>query len=108
MPAATAATRPDGPAVVFREPDVRWTWAQFKHEIDRFAAGLSALGLRGGDRLCIWSLNRAQWLVTQFAPLASVCSWSTSIPRIGSLSLNTRSMHEAAGRSSGGNDCAPS
>ena len=65
--AGTAARWPDRPAVVFREQDVRWTWAQFKAEVDRFAAGLSALGLQRGDRLGIWSPNRVEWLVTQFA-----------------------------------------
>ena len=57
----------DRPAVVFREQDVRWTWAQFYDEVDRFAAGLAALGLQRGDRLGIWSPNRVEWLVTQFA-----------------------------------------
>ena len=48
------------PAVVFAEQNVRWTWAQFNAEVDRFAAGLLALGLQGGDRLGIWSPNRAE------------------------------------------------
>ena len=65
--AGTAAQWPDRPAVVFREQNVRWTWAQFKAEVDRFAAGLLALGLQPGDRLGIWSPNRSEWLVTQFA-----------------------------------------
>ena len=46
---------------------MRWTWAQFQAEVDRFAAGLLALGLQRGDRLGIWSPNRVEWLVTQFA-----------------------------------------
>lgn len=54
-------------AVVFREQGVRWTWRQFAVEVDRLAAGLHALGLRRGDRLGIWSPNRVEWLVTQFA-----------------------------------------
>ena len=65
--AATAAQWPDRSAVVFREQNVRWTWAQFKAEVDRFAAGLLALGLERDDRLGIWSPNRVEWLVTQFA-----------------------------------------
>ena len=55
------------PAVVFREQDVRWTWAQLAQEVDRFAAGLAAHGLQAGDRLGIWSPNRVEWVVTQFA-----------------------------------------
>lgn len=54
-------------AVVFVEQGVRWTWKQFSDEVDRFAAGLAALSLQPGDRLGIWSPNRAEWLVTQFA-----------------------------------------
>lgn len=55
------------PAVVFREQGLRWSWAQFQAEVDALAAGLLALGLRVGDRVGIWSPNRAEWLVTQFA-----------------------------------------
>ncbi|NLD68670.1 MAG: AMP-binding protein [Limnobacter sp.] len=65
--AETAARFPDRPAVVFREQGVRWTWAQFVAEVDRLAAGLAALGLERGDRVGIWSPNRVEWLVTQFA-----------------------------------------
>ncbi|MCB1975128.1 MAG: AMP-binding protein, partial [Burkholderiaceae bacterium] len=57
----------DRPAVVFREQGVRWTWAQLQAEVDALAAGFIALGLRVGDRVGIWSPNRAEWLVTQFA-----------------------------------------
>ncbi|NCU65049.1 AMP-binding protein [Acidovorax sp. 210-6] len=57
----------DRPAVVFREQGVRWTWAQFQAEVDALAAGFVALGLRVGDRVGIWSPNRVEWLVTQFA-----------------------------------------
>ena len=56
----------DRPAVVFREQG-RWTWAQLQAEVDALAAGFIALGLRVGDRVGIWSPNRAEWLVTQFA-----------------------------------------
>jgi fatty-acyl-CoA synthase len=55
------------PALVFREQNVRWSWAEFSAQVDRFAAGLASLGLRSGDRLGIWSPNRLEWLVTQFA-----------------------------------------
>ena len=65
--ADTAARFPDRPAAVFREQGVRWTWRQFQAEVDAFASRLNALGLRAGDRLGIWSPNRCEWLVTQFA-----------------------------------------
>jgi fatty-acyl-CoA synthase len=65
--ADTVSRFADRPAVVFREQNVRWTWAEFSAEVDRLAAGLASLGLRRGDRLGIWSPNRVEWLVTQFA-----------------------------------------
>ncbi len=61
------AARPDAPAVVFREQGVRWTWAEFSHQVDRLAAGLAMRGIGRGDRVGIWSPNRVEWLVTQFA-----------------------------------------
>jgi fatty-acyl-CoA synthase len=64
---ATAARWPARPAVVFREQGLRWNWAQFLAEFDALASGFHALGLRPGDRVGIWSPNRAEWLVTQFA-----------------------------------------
>ncbi|MFT4958932.1 MAG: fatty-acyl-CoA synthase [Paracoccaceae bacterium] len=36
-------------------------------EVDALASGLLALGLKKGDRLGIWSPNRFEWLLTQFA-----------------------------------------
>jgi fatty-acyl-CoA synthase len=65
--ADTVSRFADRPAIVFREQNVRWTWAEFSAEVDRLAAGLASLGLRRGDRLGIWSPNRVEWLVTQFA-----------------------------------------
>lgn len=54
-------------AVVFREQNIRRSWQQFGHEVDEVAAGLLALGLVPGDRVGIWSPNRHEWLLTQFA-----------------------------------------
>jgi fatty-acyl-CoA synthase len=58
---------PDRPAVVFREQGIRWTWKEFAQEVDVFASGLAALGIAKGDRVGIWSPNRVEWLLTQFA-----------------------------------------
>ncbi|WP_017772240.1 AMP-binding protein [Paraburkholderia kururiensis] len=58
---------PDRPAVVFREQDIRWTWREFADEVDVLAAGLASLGIVKGDRVGIWSPNRVEWLLTQFA-----------------------------------------
>jgi len=65
--ADTARCYPDRLAVVFREQGIRWTWREFLAEVDAFGAGLGGLGLVKGDRVGIWSPNRAEWVVTQFA-----------------------------------------
>jgi fatty-acyl-CoA synthase len=36
-------------------------------EVDRLATGLLALGIEQGDRVGIWSPNRYEWVLTQFA-----------------------------------------
>ena len=63
----TAARFGERPALIVREQGVRWSYAELKEQIDAFAAGLLALGLRPGDRVGIWSPNNAEWVVTQFA-----------------------------------------
>lgn len=54
-------------AAVFVEQGVRWSWVELDREVDALAAGLHDLGLRTGDRVGIWSPNRYEWLLTQFA-----------------------------------------
>ena len=54
-------------AVVFCEPGLRWTWQDLQQRVDRFAAGLLSLGLYKGDRIGIWSPNRPEWVIAQFA-----------------------------------------
>ncbi|MPW18642.1 AMP-binding protein [Paraburkholderia sp. CNPSo 3157] len=58
---------PERPAVVFREQQIRWNWTEFLQEVDTLAAGLLDLGIQKGDRVGIWSPNRVEWLMTQFA-----------------------------------------
>ena len=58
---------PDRDASVFVAQGVRVTWRELLDEADAVAAGLWALGVRRGDRVGIWSPNRAEWLLTQFA-----------------------------------------
>ena len=65
--ADTVSRWPDRPAVVFREQGVRWSWREFTAKVDALASGLAGLGIVKGDRVGIWSPNRVEWLVTQFA-----------------------------------------
>lgn len=36
-------------------------------QVDGVAAGLLAIGLTKGDRLCVWGPNSYEWLLMQFA-----------------------------------------
>jgi len=63
----TAARVPDSPALIVPTQGVRWTYAELVARAEAFAAGLLALGLERGDRVGIWSLNNAEWVVVQFA-----------------------------------------
>jgi fatty-acyl-CoA synthase len=58
---------PEHEALVSLHQDLRYTYRQLQAEVDRFARGLMALGMRKGERVGIWSPNHAQWVVTQFA-----------------------------------------
>ncbi len=61
------AKSPDHPALVMPQQNIRWTYGEFNREVDRFAAGLIHLGVKKGDRVGIWSPNRVEWVLTQFA-----------------------------------------
>lgn len=54
-------------ALVSPSHGVRWTWSEFAERVDALAAGFLALGLDRGERIGIWSLNRPEWTLTQFA-----------------------------------------
>jgi fatty-acyl-CoA synthase len=58
---------PDRDALIVPHQQVRWSWRQLNEAADRFATGLMRLGLVPGDRIGIWSPNRHEWIVTQFA-----------------------------------------
>ena len=63
----TTARYPDNEALVSRHQNLRYTYKQLQAEIDRFARGLMALGLKKGERIGIWSPNNAEWVITMFA-----------------------------------------
>ncbi|XP_070552711.1 medium-chain acyl-CoA ligase ACSF2, mitochondrial-like [Ptychodera flava] len=58
---------PDRTAVVFPQQVIRKTYEEFRQEIDRLAAGLLAIGIKRGDRVGMWSPNRFEWVLTQYA-----------------------------------------
>jgi fatty-acyl-CoA synthase len=57
----------DREALVSPSHDVRWTWKELAERVDALAAGFLALGLERGARIGVWSLNRPEWTLTQFA-----------------------------------------
>ena len=65
--AATVARVPDHDALVDVEAGRRWTYAEFHADMRRLASGLNRLGIGKGDRVSIWSPNRWEWVMVQFA-----------------------------------------
>jgi fatty-acyl-CoA synthase len=61
------ARYPDEEALVVRHQNIRWTYRQYRTEIEKLATGLLALGIQPGDRVGIWAPNCYEWCLTQFA-----------------------------------------
>ncbi len=64
---ATTARVPDREVLVSRHQSLRYTYTTFSEEVDLVARGLLARGVEVGDRVGIWSPNRAEWAVVQYA-----------------------------------------
>src|ERR1700722_11984705 len=62
-----AAEAPDAPVLIARHQAVRWTYRELRKRADDLAAGLTALGLKPGERIGIWSPNNSEWVLSQFA-----------------------------------------
>ncbi|WP_323781801.1 AMP-binding protein [Thalassovita sp.] len=54
-------------AAIFCEQGIRLSYYDLDRAVDELASGLLALGLEKGDRVGIWSPNRFEWVLTQFA-----------------------------------------
>ena len=54
-------------AVVLPREGRTLSYYDLDREVDALASGLLALGLRKGDRVGLWSPNRIEWILTQFA-----------------------------------------
>jgi fatty-acyl-CoA synthase len=64
---STVAQCGDRPAIVSRHQGVRLTYAQLDAEVDHVARALLAAGFEAGERIGIWSPNRVEWAVVQYA-----------------------------------------
>ena len=63
----TVATFGDRDALVVRSQDYRASYAQLWDETTRLARALLALGVQAGERVALWSPNRYEWVITQYA-----------------------------------------
>lgn len=57
----------DRDALISCHQNIRYTYRELLHEVNRAARGLLALGVQRGDRVGIWSPSSAEWLITQYA-----------------------------------------
>jgi fatty-acyl-CoA synthase len=63
----TAARVPESEGLVSHHQGKRFTWAELNAAVDCLARGLLGLGLAKGDRLGVWSPNRYEWALAQYA-----------------------------------------
>jgi fatty-acyl-CoA synthase len=61
------AAGPDTPALIEAVSGREWTYAELAADVDAVALGLLELGIGKGDRVGIWSPNRAEWTMVQYA-----------------------------------------
>lgn len=72
-------------AAVFSQTGERWSYHDLLRRVDRLAAGLLAIGVYKGDRVGIWSPNRPEWVLAQFATA-----------RIGAILVNINPAYQTA------------
>ncbi|MGA5356532.1 AMP-binding protein [Streptomyces purpurascens] len=58
---------PEREALVDVPSGRRWTYAQFGSAVDELASALHASGVAKGDRVGIWAVNCAEWVLVQYA-----------------------------------------
>lgn len=62
-----AARNPDIEAYVYPEHGIRKTYKEFDEETDRLAKAFMGIGIEKGEHVAIWSDNKREWLLSQFA-----------------------------------------
>src|SRR5215831_5146462 len=63
----TAARFPDRDALISVHQGLCYTYAEFHAAVEEAARGLLALGIEPHERVGIWSPNRAEWAILQYA-----------------------------------------
>jgi len=54
-------------ALVSVHQGIRYTYGEFFERVNDLARGLMAIGVEKGDRVGIWAMNHAEWVLTQCA-----------------------------------------
>lgn len=62
-----AQKNPDKDAYVYPEHGIRRTYREFDRETDELAKAFIGMGIEKGEHVAIWSDNKPQWLLSQFA-----------------------------------------
>jgi len=62
-----AAKNPETEAYVYPEHDIRKTYKEFDEETNRLAKAFMGIGIEKGEHIAIWSDNKREWLLSQFA-----------------------------------------
>ncbi|MCP4977461.1 MAG: AMP-binding protein [Maribacter sp.] len=58
---------PDNEALIVHHQNIRLTYSQLQEQVNICAKALLTIGINKGDRVGIWSSNRYEWTVLQFA-----------------------------------------
>jgi fatty-acyl-CoA synthase len=82
---ATVKAYPESEALVVPYQNYRANYQQFWNDIEEVAKGLLAYGVKKGDRVGIWSANRFEWILVQFATA-----------RVGAILVNVNPAYKAA------------
>ncbi|HEX4106750.1 MAG TPA: AMP-binding protein [Solirubrobacteraceae bacterium] len=82
---ATVRAHPDREALVCVHQDVRLTYAALDEQVDRLARALLAADVNKGDRVGIWSPNRMEWVLVQYASA-----------RLGAILVNVNPSYQTA------------
>lgn len=62
-----AGAQPDRICLISRHQQLRYTYGEFLDAVNQCARAFLALGVERGDRVGIWSPNRAEWAIVQYA-----------------------------------------
>ena len=80
-----AGRLPEQEALVYVEPDVRYTYPELDRACRRFARCLLELGIEKGEHVAIWANNVPEWVIAQFATA-----------RIGAVLVTVHTSYRAA------------